>query len=67
MSKKRALVYNQLKVEKGIPWSRQYIRRLEKVGKFPHHICLGPNTIAWMEDSIDSFLDQRAAETRAQT
>jgi predicted DNA-binding transcriptional regulator AlpA len=64
MRPKRALVYNQLKAEKGIPWSRQYIRRLEKAGRFPHHINLGPNTIAWLEDSLDTFLEQRAAESR---
>jgi predicted DNA-binding transcriptional regulator AlpA len=63
MSMKRALVYNQLKAEKGIPWTRQYIRRLEKAGRFPHHFNIGPNTIAWFECSIDEFLEQRAAES----
>ena len=65
MRNKRALVYDQLKAEKGIPWSRQYIRRLEKAGRFPHHINLGRNTIAWLEDALDAFLEQRAAESRA--
>jgi predicted DNA-binding transcriptional regulator AlpA len=65
MSKKRALVYSQLKAEKGIPWSRQYIRRLEKSGGFPLHIHIGPNTIGWFECEIDAWLDARAAESRA--
>jgi prophage regulatory protein len=62
MSKKRALLYNQLKAEKGIPWSRQYVRRLERVGRFPHHIHIGPNTIAWLEDELDAYLAERAGE-----
>jgi prophage regulatory protein len=65
MSNKRVLGYRQLKPEKGIPWSRQYIRRLEKAGHFPQHICIGPNTIAWPEDLLDSWLEQRAAKSRA--
>ena len=65
MSKKRALRYDQLKSEKGIRWSRQYVRRLEKAGRFPHHITLGANTIAWLEHEVDAWLERRAAESRA--
>jgi predicted DNA-binding transcriptional regulator AlpA len=67
MGKKRALRYHQLKSEKGIPWTRQYIGRLEKAGRFPQHIHLGHNTIAWLECSLDAWLEQRAAESRAHT
>jgi prophage regulatory protein len=65
MSKKRALRYEQLKSEKGISWSRQYIRRLEKAGRFPLHFNYGPQSIAWFEHEIDRWLDERAAESRA--
>ena len=65
MSKKRALRYEQLKSEKGIGWSRQYIRRLEKAGRFPHHFNVGPNTIAWLEEELDAWIDARVAESRA--
>ena len=65
MSKKRALRYEQLKSEKGITWSRQYIRRLEKAGRFPHHFYVGPQTIAWLESEIDTWLDERIAESRS--
>jgi predicted DNA-binding transcriptional regulator AlpA len=61
-SGKRALTYRQLKPEKGIPWTRQYIRRLERAGRFPHHIMIGANTIAWLEDELDRFLDERTRE-----
>lgn len=65
MSKKRALRYEQLKSEKGIGWSRQYIRRLEKAGRFPYHFNVGPNTIAWLEEELDAWIDARVAESRA--
>jgi prophage regulatory protein len=65
MSKKRALRYEELKSEKGIGWSRQYIRRLEKAGRFPHHFNVGPNTIAWLEEELDAWIDARVAESRA--
>lgn len=65
MSKKRALRYNQLKAEKGIPWTRQYIRRLERRGEFPLHVNIGPQTIAWLEDELDAFLEARANERQA--
>jgi prophage regulatory protein len=65
MSNKRALRYEQLKSEKGISWSRQYIRRLEKAGKFPHHFNIGPQTIAWLESEIDAWIEERVAESRA--
>lgn len=44
---------------KGIPWTRSYINRLEKAGKFPVRVKLGPNTIAWREDEIDAWLQSR--------
>jgi prophage regulatory protein len=59
-SPKRALRYPQLKTEKGVPFTRQYLGRLEKADKFPHHIRLGGNTVAWLEHEIDQWLDERA-------
>lgn len=64
-SKKRALCFEDLKREKGIPWTRQHVRRLECRGEFPHHIDLGPGTIAWLENEIDAWLEERARERRA--
>jgi prophage regulatory protein len=62
---KRALIFRQLKPEKGIPYSRQYLSQLEKLGKFPRRFKLGPGTwgqVAWLEEEIDAFLDACAAE-----
>ena len=65
MSKKRALRYEQLKSEKGITWSRQYIGGSRKPGQFRHHFYVGPQTIAWLESEIDTWLDERIAESRS--
>ena len=47
------------------PWSRVHIARLEAAKKFPLHIAIGANSIAWFEDEIDDFLEMKAAERNA--
>jgi prophage regulatory protein len=63
-SGRRLLDYQALR-ERGIPWSRIHIGRLEAAGKFPLHIDLGENSIAWFEDEIDDHLEKKAAERDA--
>jgi prophage regulatory protein len=58
---RRLLTFSDLKA-RGIPWSRVHIGRLETAGKFPQHIDIGENTIAWFEDEIDDLLERKAAE-----
>jgi prophage regulatory protein len=58
----RFLRFPQLKTEKGIPWSRMHIDRLEKAGKFPARVRLGPNTVAWPETEIDAYGEAKLAE-----
>ena len=57
---RRLLDYQALR-ERGIPWSRVHVGRLEAAGKFPQHIDLGENSVAWFEDEIDDFLEAKAA------
>jgi len=57
---RRLLTFADLKA-RGIPWSRVHVGRLEAAGKFPQHIDLGENSIAWFEDEIDDFLEEKAA------
>jgi prophage regulatory protein len=63
-SGRRLLDYRALK-ERGIPWSRVHIARLEAARKFPLHIDVGENSIAWFEDEIDDLLEMKAAERDA--
>ena len=61
---RRLLNYQALK-QRGIPWSRVHIARLEAARKFPLHIDVGENSIAWFEDEIDDLLEMKAAERDA--
>jgi prophage regulatory protein len=61
----RRLLDYQALLERGIPWTRIHIARLEAAGKFPLHINLGENSVAWFEDEIDDFLERKAAERDA--
>jgi prophage regulatory protein len=58
----KILRFPDLKPEKGIPWTRVHIARLEKAGKFPKRVHLSANTIGWFDTEIDEMLRQRAAE-----
>lgn len=42
-------------------YSPQHIARLEKVGKFPKRIRLGPNRVGWVEREVLDWLDERLA------
>jgi prophage regulatory protein len=61
---RRLLTYQDLRA-RGIPWSRVHITRLEAARKFPLHVDLGENTVAWFEDEIDDLLEVKAAERNA--
>jgi prophage regulatory protein len=61
---RRLLDYQALK-ERGIPWTRIHLARLEAAGKFPLHINVSDNSIAWFEDEVDDFLEAKAAERDA--
>jgi prophage regulatory protein len=61
---RRLLDYQALR-ERGIPWTRVHLGRLEAAGKFPLHINVGDNSTAWFEDEVDDFLEAKAAERDA--
>jgi prophage regulatory protein len=58
----RFIRYEQLKSDKGIPFSRVHVDRLEKAGSFPQRVRLGKNTVVWREDEIDAWALARYAE-----
>ena len=43
-------------------YSPQHIDRLEKAGKFPKRVQLGPNRVGWIEREVLDWLKQRIAE-----
>ncbi len=40
-------------------YSPQHIARLEKAGKFPKRVQLGPNRVGWVEAEIDAWIRDR--------
>jgi prophage regulatory protein len=40
-------------------YSPQHIDRLEKAGKFPKRVQLGPNRVGWIESEVYDWLKQR--------
>jgi prophage regulatory protein len=60
----RLLTYPELKSKKGIPYSRQHLARLEKEGKFPLRITLGPGRFGYYEHEIDKYVAERAEARR---
>jgi len=40
-------------------YSPQHVARLEKAGKFPMRVQLGPNRVGWVESEILDWLQER--------
>ena len=62
----RVLAFSQLKPEKGIPYSRVHLARLEKAGKFPKRVPIGEGRVGWLESEIDQHIDDCAAKRALQ-
>ncbi|MCF6316312.1 MAG: AlpA family phage regulatory protein [Marinosulfonomonas sp.] len=43
-------------------YSPQHVARLEKAGKFPMRVQLGPNRVGWVESEILDWLQKRLDE-----
>ena len=57
----KLLTYDDLRPAKGIHYSKVQIWRLEKLGKFPKRIELGPGRRAWVEHEVDKWISSRIA------
>ncbi|MCB9947251.1 MAG: AlpA family phage regulatory protein [Rhodospirillaceae bacterium] len=40
-------------------YSPQHIARLEKAGKFPRRVQIGPNRVGWVEAEVQDWLQER--------
>lgn len=45
-----------------VPYTGQHILRLEKSGKFPRRIKVGPNRVAWLLSEIEAWVAARVSE-----
>jgi predicted DNA-binding transcriptional regulator AlpA len=55
----RVLSFDELGTRKGIRLSREQIRRKRKEGTFPEPIAVGDNSVAWLENEIDEWIETR--------
>ena len=59
----RFLPYQQLR--QFVPFTRQHLSRLEKAGLFPKRVQIGANRVAWRDDEISAWAEQRSGERAA--
>jgi prophage regulatory protein len=53
----RLLSKRQLK--EMVLYSPQHVARLEKAGKFPKRVQIGPNRVGWVEEEVLDWLRER--------
>jgi prophage regulatory protein len=59
----RLLNYAQLKQKMGDGfYVRDHLRRLCKAGKFPKPVPISERRIAWVEEEINRWIEERAAK-----
>jgi predicted DNA-binding transcriptional regulator AlpA len=56
----RVIGRDRLEAEKGIRYSDDHLKRLEKKGLFPQSFPLGPGKVAYDEAEIDAWLKAKA-------
>lgn len=60
------LTFDRLR-DRGVPYSRDHLRRLTKAGKFPKPYQLSEGRIAWRESEVDEWLGSRPVSGEALT
>jgi prophage regulatory protein len=61
----KLLSFPELKTEKGIRFSKQWIWRLVKAGQFPAPVKIGASTNGFVESEIDAWIAARIHERDA--
>lgn len=55
-------IIRQKELQALVPYSGMHLWRLEKVGRFPRRIKLGPNRVGWSLNEVNAWLEARKAE-----
>jgi prophage regulatory protein len=58
------LRYPELR-QRGIPFSRQHVANLAKVGRFPKGVNIGEKTLVYVESEVEAWAAERIAERDA--
>jgi prophage regulatory protein len=59
----RTYRYRQLK-SAGVPFTYKHIRTLEDRNKFPRHFNIGENSVGWVADEVDAWVEERVRNRR---
>ena len=46
-------------VKEKVGLSRTAIYRLIAEGQFPRQVCIGPRTVAWCQEELEAWIEQR--------
>jgi prophage regulatory protein len=52
---------------KGVPFSNAHLLRLEAQGKFPRRFWISEGRIGWLEELVDTWIEERAASAEPHT
>lgn len=52
-------ILSKRQVKELVLYSPQHIARMEKAGRFPKRVQLGPNRVGWVEDEVLDWLQSR--------
>ncbi len=55
-------VLRKKEVANRVGYSAMHIWRMEREGRFPRRLQLGPNAVGWLESEVDDWISARAAE-----
>ena len=48
-----------------VPYSDVHVLRLERAGKFPRRIQLGPNRVGWLLSEVQAWIESRLDERKS--
>ncbi|BDW86635.1 helix-turn-helix transcriptional regulator [Roseicyclus marinus] len=55
-------ILTEMQVKERVPYSSSHIRRMERAGRFPKRVRLGPCRVGWVESEVQDWLAERLAE-----
>lgn len=50
----------KLEAAKRVGWHSSHVMRQARAGKFPKPVTLGPNSVAFVEDELEAWMQARA-------
>lgn len=55
----KLIPFTDLKVRFGVTFSRQHLKTLETLGKFPRRVAIGDNRVGWVEAEVEKWMSDK--------